>query len=99
MSPEQCRAARAWLDWSQLQLANRAEVSASTVRDFEAGRRIPMVNNLKGIRRALEDAGIHFMFTSDHEPVGVAFPRPQSVVPDKPKPARPKPGKPTKRRR
>jgi transcriptional regulator with XRE-family HTH domain len=71
MSPEQCRAARAWLDWSQLDLAKKAGVSGSTIRDFEAGRRIPIANNLKAIRQALEEAGMHFLF-SDHEPVGVA---------------------------
>jgi ribosome-binding protein aMBF1 (putative translation factor) len=74
MSPEQCRAARAWLDWSQKQLATKADASVSTVRDFEAGRRIPMANNLKAIRRALEDAGIHF---ADQEPLGISFPKPK----------------------
>lgn len=99
MSPEQCRAARAWLGWSQQQLANKSGVSASTVRDFETGRRIPIANNLRAIRRALEDAGIQFLF-ADHVPLGVAFPKAASHVAarnDKPK-VRPKP-KPRKRRR
>jgi transcriptional regulator with XRE-family HTH domain len=60
MSPKQCRAARAWLKWSRLRLADKAGVSFSTVRDFEAGRRVPTADNLKAIRRALEDAGIRF---------------------------------------
>jgi ribosome-binding protein aMBF1 (putative translation factor) len=60
MSPEQCRAARAWLGWSQRELAKRAELSSSTVRDFEARQRVPIVNNLNAIRRALESAGIQF---------------------------------------
>jgi len=42
MSPEQSRAARAWLDWSQDDLASAARVSLSTVRDFEKGRRVPI---------------------------------------------------------
>jgi transcriptional regulator with XRE-family HTH domain len=72
MSPKQCRAARAWLNWSRLQLADKAGVSIGTVRDFEAGRRIPTADNLKAIRRALEDAGIQLLFAR-RVPVGVTF--------------------------
>jgi ribosome-binding protein aMBF1 (putative translation factor) len=58
MSPEQCRAARSWLNWSQRLLAAKAQVSPSTIRTFEAGERIPHPNNLAAIRRALEEAGM-----------------------------------------
>jgi DNA-binding transcriptional regulator YiaG len=61
MSPEQSRAARAWLDWSQQELAAKANVSLSTVRDFEKGRRVPIGNNLAAIKAALEGAGIGFV--------------------------------------
>lgn len=61
MSPEQCRAARAWLDISQDDLAKAANVSLSTVRDFEKGRRVPIANNLTAIRAALEKEGISFV--------------------------------------
>lgn len=60
MSPEQCRAARGWLDLSQSQLAEAANVSLSTVRDFEKGRRVPIGNNLNAIKGALEAKGIQF---------------------------------------
>ena len=36
--PEQCRAARGMLDWTQEELAATAGVSRSTVRDFECCR-------------------------------------------------------------
>jgi ribosome-binding protein aMBF1 (putative translation factor) len=73
MSPEQCRAARAWLDWSQSELAAKAQVSNSTLRDFESSRRIPIANNLMAIRRALEEAGMEFLFVQgNEEPWGVA---------------------------
>jgi transcriptional regulator with XRE-family HTH domain len=62
MSPEQCRAARAWLDWTQQELARRAGVGLSTVRDFEKGERTPIPNNLAAIRRVIEEAGIEFVF-------------------------------------
>ena len=58
VSPEQSRAARGWLDWSQEDLAQRAKVSLSTVRDFEKGRRTPIGNNLDAICRAFEAEGV-----------------------------------------
>ncbi len=64
MTPEQSRAARAWLDWSQDELAAKASVSLSTVRDFEKARRVPIPNNLTAMRAALEAAGIAFVDTS-----------------------------------
>jgi DNA-binding XRE family transcriptional regulator len=60
LTPEQCRAARGWLDWSQNVLASKAHVSLSTVRDFEKGRRQPISNNLVAIREALVAGGIWF---------------------------------------
>src|SRR5271170_5402180 len=76
LMPEQCRAARAWLDWSQDDLAAAARVSQSTVRDFEKGRRIPIANNLEAMRAALEARGIGFAFAiQDGRPYacGVTF--------------------------
>jgi len=61
MSPEQCRAARAWLELSQEELAKAASVGVSTVRDFEAGRRVPIANNLAAMKAALEADGIGFV--------------------------------------
>jgi DNA-binding transcriptional regulator YiaG len=61
MTPEQSRAARGWLDWSQAELAAKASVSISTVRDFEAHRRDPISNNLTAMRVALETEGISFV--------------------------------------
>jgi len=60
MTPEQCRAARGWLDLSQKDLAEVAGVALSTVRDFEKGRRTPIANNLKAMQAALEARGIVF---------------------------------------
>jgi DNA-binding transcriptional regulator YiaG len=60
MTPAQSRAARAWLEWSQDQLAKAANVGVSTVRDFEAGRREPTRNNLTAMKAALEKGGISF---------------------------------------
>jgi transcriptional regulator with XRE-family HTH domain len=61
MTPAQSRAARGLIEWSQSELASRANLGLSTIRDFEKGRRIPTINNLAAIRRALESAGIVFI--------------------------------------
>jgi transcriptional regulator with XRE-family HTH domain len=72
MSPEQCRAARGWLEWTQQQLARRAGVGLSTVRDFEKGERTPIPNNLAAMRRAIEEAGIRLVFLPDGTAAGIA---------------------------
>jgi transcriptional regulator with XRE-family HTH domain len=61
MTPAQSRAARGLIEWSQSDLASRANLGLSTVRNFEKGRRIPTINNLAAIRQALESAGIIFI--------------------------------------
>lgn len=61
LTPPQSRAARGLLDWSQTRLAEASNLSESTIRDFEKGRRIPTVNNLAAVKIALEQAGVEFI--------------------------------------
>lgn len=61
MTPAQSRAARGLVDWSQTALARASNLSESTIRDFEKGRRVPSVNNLAAIKRALEVEGVIFL--------------------------------------
>jgi transcriptional regulator with XRE-family HTH domain len=72
MTPEQSRAARAWLGWSQAELAKRAGVGLSTVQDFERGQRTPIPNNIAAMRRAIETAGVLLLFTAAGEAAGLA---------------------------
>lgn len=71
LSPEQCRAARGWLGWSQEDLSKRANVGLSTLKDFESGKRSPMRNNVEAMRRVLEDAGIGLLFGERGTPHGI----------------------------
>jgi transcriptional regulator with XRE-family HTH domain len=74
MTPEQSRAARGWLGWSQAELAAKANVSISTVRDFEKGRHVPIAATLDAMRRALISAGIEFIDESG-KAVGIRLSR------------------------
>jgi transcriptional regulator with XRE-family HTH domain len=69
MSPEQARAARSWLGWTQAELAERARVGLSTVKDYESGKRSPIPNNLEAMQRALESAGMRFTVDSIGGPI------------------------------
>jgi ribosome-binding protein aMBF1 (putative translation factor) len=71
MSPEQVRAARGWLGWSQQDLAKRASVGLSTVKDFENGNRKPIANNLLAIQRAIEAEGVELVFDPQGKPIGI----------------------------
>ncbi|TPN49348.1 helix-turn-helix transcriptional regulator [Mesorhizobium sp. B1-1-7] len=61
ISPSQCRAARALLDWSQAQLSAASKVATKTLADFERGKRTPYDRTLVDVRVALEAAGVIFV--------------------------------------
>jgi len=60
MTPSQCRAARALLDWTQTEAADAAGLGVSTVIDFERERRRVSEDAVAAIRKALEKAGVEF---------------------------------------
>lgn len=57
---DQCRAARAFLDWSRERLAKEAGISHGTVVAFERSARGSHHLSINAIRSALEAAGIEF---------------------------------------
>jgi DNA-binding XRE family transcriptional regulator len=72
ISHEQTRAARAWLGWSQSELAKQANLSLGTVQAFERGETAPLPNNLTAMRRAFEEAGIRPVFDQVGMAAGIA---------------------------
>jgi len=71
LTPGQCRAARALLDWTQDELAARAEISRSTVRGFERAQHGLQRATAAAIRRVLEQAGVVILEAGPEGGVGV----------------------------
>ena len=61
IKPEQSRAARGLLGWSQQDLADKAAVGIVTVRQLEAGAHKPRRATLDVVQRAFESAGVEFI--------------------------------------
>jgi transcriptional regulator with XRE-family HTH domain len=84
LSPNQCRAGRALLDWTQAELASRAFLEHCTVSRFESGKPVHDITT-HILRLTLEEGGIFFTET------GVRCRRPddpppvRSLLPAEPK--------------
>jgi transcriptional regulator with XRE-family HTH domain len=62
MSPAQCRAARALLNWSQSDLVEHSGITKKTIADFERGMTIrPHTKSFQAIIAAFEVGGIEFI--------------------------------------
>ena len=60
----QLRAARAWLGWSQDELARRSGVSKHSIARYEQGRTLAYDGTLAKLKSTLEAAGVCFHFGS-----------------------------------
>lgn len=65
----QVRAARALLDWSQEELADRAGVTRRTIVGFENGEKIPHRSTMGRIADVFQDNGVSFI--NSGEAIGV----------------------------
>lgn len=68
LAPEQCRAARGLLNWTQEQLAARAGVSRSTIRDFERQRHALHLATESLLVRTLQEAGVILLPPGEYGP-------------------------------
>ena len=66
LTPALCRAARGLLDWTQNDLAERSEVSRSTIRDYEGNHHNVHRATAAQIIRAFEDGGVLFRDFEGH---------------------------------
>ena len=57
----QCRMARAALEWTAADLAERSKVGVTTISRFESGLTAPNPSTLASLQRALEAAGVEFI--------------------------------------
>ena len=69
MTPEQCRMARAALNWGVRDLALLAHVSTNTIARFERGEQLKG-STMQRVQAAFEEAGIEFI-PEDGAGVGV----------------------------
>jgi len=71
LTPRTCRAARGLIGITQEELAERAMVGRSTVKNFENGHHRTQTNNLAALKNALEAAGVIFLAAGVHGGEGV----------------------------
>ena len=70
LTPALCRAARGFLDWTQVDLAERSGVSRSTIRDYEGKHHEIHRATEAQLRLAFENGGVAFV---DVEGMGICL--------------------------
>lgn len=71
ITPNQCRAARELLNWTQEDVQKKSKLGRETIGNFERGTGNPTVRTLNDLRKAFGDAGIEFV--NDEKWEGVKF--------------------------
>ena len=85
MTPSLARAARAILNWSMADLARRTGVAATTIRNYESGKRGTTRVNRAAIATAFLEEGIEFL---GGDTPGLVLHRPELL--SNPPPSRPR---------
>jgi ribosome-binding protein aMBF1 (putative translation factor) len=73
LTAAQCRAARALLDWSRKDLAERTNISIGTVFAFESAAADTKTSTVLKLQKAFAQAGIEFIDEGDGKGEGVRF--------------------------
>ena len=73
LTPNQCRAARELLNWSQEKLSQKTEISQSTISIFETATQSKLlefkIGTINNLAKTFEEFGIEFI--NEEERVGV----------------------------
>ncbi|TCU18829.1 helix-turn-helix protein [Rhizobium sullae] len=78
LTPALCRAARGLLDWTQADLAAKAAVSRSTIRDYEGQYHEIHRATEAQLRLAFEDGGVRFV-EIEGAGIGLCLPPARSI--------------------
>jgi predicted transcriptional regulator len=65
ITPAQIRAARAFLDWKQTDLAKAAGISEIALKNIERGKTDPRMSTIAAIEKAFDEAGLVFLRPGD----------------------------------
>ena len=72
LTPDQCRAARAFLNWSRSKLARLSKVSERTLADFERGGSQPRKLTEEALVKTFNEADVYF-FNSSETGTGIFY--------------------------
>lgn len=61
LTPAQCRAARALIDWSQDDLARASGIARKTIANFEGEKRAAHDETLAALQEVLDKAGVELI--------------------------------------
>ena len=75
MVPNQCRAARGLLKWTQPRLAEESGVGLSTINRYENETRSPRKTAVIRLKTTFERAGVRFLFNDPAGGIGVRLTR------------------------
>ena len=73
MNGYQCRAARAWLGWTQGELAQTAGVGLSTLKDFEKSDRKTIAAIVNQLQQVFEEVGVEFTSDEAGQKIGISI--------------------------
>jgi transcriptional regulator with XRE-family HTH domain len=77
ITPAQCRAGRALLNWSREALAEASGVPSRTLADFELRNTAPRVTTTRRLAEALEAAGVLLIPADGRQGAGVRLRAPE----------------------
>ena len=78
-TPDQLRAARALLNWSQDDLASAAEVAVMMIKNYERRLSDPRLSSMTKLKQTLEEAGIEFIDSTEKSGPGVRWSSPSDA--------------------